>query len=537
MPWQKIFNDSDPTTVIGCSFQEKQGFSMTRRNMFQRNLSDRRRAGVLQHITCLPSCFGIGDLGPEAYRFADFLSEARMEYWQVLPLTQVNYRYDCSPYNCMSAFGGNKYLISPEMMARSGYLTDRDLRDIPSFAKTRVDYPRVIRYKDRLFAKAHERFCSGGGRRKAYLDFCRKNDYWLSDFAIFLALKRHMADRTWAEWPRRFKYRESSALRTFVGEFPKYIDSEKFLQFVFHEQWRQLKAYCTKSGIQIIGDMPIYVDFESVDVWSHPGLFRLGEGMRPLFVSGVPPDYFSDTGQLWGNPVYDWGAIRKTGYRWWVERLAYGFRLFDYVRLDHFRGFVAYWQVPSRAKTAKNGRWIEAPAWDFLKTLSRRFPILPLIAEDLGTITPDVREVMREFGLPGMKILLFAFGDGGATNPYLPHNHTQNCVVYTGTHDNNTVRGWFENEASASEKQKLSAYVGKTVNPRRVHEEFIRLAMTSVANTAIIPIQDILGLGESARMNRPASTKGNWRWRMPARYLKSGLAKRLHLINITYGRV
>lgn len=505
--------------------------------MSPKDLSDSRRAGVLLHITCLPSRFGIGDLGPEAYRFVDFLGKTRMGYWQVLPLTPVNYQYECSPYNCISAFGGNKYLISPEMMVRSGYLTARDLRDMPSFAKTRVDYPRVIRYKDRLFAKAYERFRGGRGKRRAYVDFCSKNDYWLSDFVIFLALKRHLADSTWAEWPRRFKYRGEKVLRKFAGEFQRDIEREKFLQYVFHEQWRQLKAYCKRSSIQIIGDMPIYVDYESVDVWSHPGLFKLGEGMRPLFVSGVPPDYFSDTGQLWGNPVYDWNAIRKTGYRWWVQRLAYGFRLFDCVRLDHFRGFVAYWQVPSRAKTAKNGRWVEAPARDFLKTLSRRFSSLPLIAEDLGTITPDVRAVMQEFMLPGMKILLFAFGDGGATNPYLLHNHTPNCVVYTGTHDNNTVRGWFENEASRSEKQKLAAYVGKTVKPRRVHEEFIRLAMMSVAETAIIPVQDILGLGESARMNRPASTKGNWRWRMQARHLTSGLAKRLRLMNIRYGRV
>ncbi len=488
------------------------------------------------HISCLPSRFGIGDFGSGAYRFADFLFNARMRCWQILPLTPVNYRREYSPYNCMSAFAGNKYLISPDMMLRAGYLKDHDLKDKPCFPKTRVDYTKVVRYKDRLFERAYERFCETKDKSKKYLLFCRNNDYWLSDFALFLALNKYLARKTWGDWPDRLKQREQKTLRVFEEKLRKDVEQEKFLQFVFDEQWQQLKKYCIEKRIQIIGDMPIYVDFNSVEVWSHPDMFKLGKDRRSLFVSGVPPDYFSDTGQLWGNPVYDWEIIRRTGYRWWVQRLAHSFRLFDYVRLDHFRGFMAYWQVPSRAKTAKSGKWMKAPGRHFLKTLRRRFSNLPLIAEDLGTITPDVRDVIQQFDLPGMKVLLFAFTNNAATNPYLLHNHTKNCIVYTGTHDNNTVRGWFENEASESEKKRLFAYLGKRVTVRKVHTEFVRLAMTSAANTAIIPMQDILGLGSSARMNRPASIKGNWRWRLSPRYLTSSLAKRLRAMNITYGR-
>ena len=314
------------------------------------------------------------------------------------------------------------------------------------------------------------------------------------------------------------------------------IECEKFLQFIFAEQWQALKDYAARRKIRIIGDMPIYVDFDSADVWSHPRIFKLGKDMKPRFVSGVPPDYFSATGQLWGNPVYDWDAMRRTGYRWWADRVAHNLSLFDCIRLDHFRGLVAYWQVSSRAKTAKNGKWIVAPVRDFLKTLYRKFPVLPLIAEDLGTITPDVRQIIKQYDLPGMKVLLFAFADGSMANPYLPHNHTKNSVVYTGTHDNNTVRGWFDNEASRQEKQRLYSYLGRKVSARHIHEEFLRLAMMSGADTAIIPMQDVLGLGSSARMNRPASGRGNWRWRLSPHHLRSALAARLWSMNVTYGR-
>jgi 4-alpha-glucanotransferase len=509
---------------------------MRRKDKSKDSILTTRGSGVLLHITSLPSRFGIGDMGTDAYRFADVLADSGMRYWQILPLTPVQCRHEYSPYNCMSAFAGNDYLISPQTMVDAGYLMKRDISSTPVFTQSKVEYARAIRFKDHLFNMAYERFCRMKEKKRDYLRFCRRNAFWLSDFAVFVALKKHMKGANWMEWPEPFKRRDGRALSAFKRRLQNQVGREKFLQFVFYEQWQELRNYCKRKKIQIIGDMPIYVDSDSADVWAHPHIFKLGKDLKPLFVSGVPPDYFSDNGQLWGNPVYDWDALQRTGYQWWIQRVALGFALYDRVRLDHFRGLVAYWQVSSRAKTAKHGNWIKAPACDLLDTLRRRFSNLPMIAEDLGTITPDVREVIRMFGLPGMKVLLFAFGDGSAMNPYLPHNHTENCIVYTGTHDNNTVRGWFESEASRLEKRRLSVYVGKKIQPRWVHEEFIRLAMMSVANTVIIPMQDILGLGSSARMNRPATVKGNWQWRLSPRYLKPSLVKRLRAMNAFYGR-
>ncbi len=500
------------------------------------NVLRTRSSGLLLHITCLPSNFGIGDMGPEAYHFVDFLSDSGMRYWQILPLTAMKCGGEYSPYDCISAFAGNKYLISPVMMQSAGYLSVQDLRSIPHFAKSRVDYVTAIRFKDRLFEKAYSFFDRTGTGRRNYLRFCRRSRSWLDDFALFIVLQRRSGGKSWVEWPVHWRKRNKTTLASLREAYKDDIEREKFLQFVFAEQWHALKAYSARRKIRIIGDMPIYVDFDSADVWSHPRIFKLGKDMKHRFVSGVPPDYFSDTGQLWGNPVYDWDVMRRTGYRWWVDRVAHNLSLFDCIRLDHFRGLVAYWQVSSHAKTAKNGKWVKAPAADFLKTLYRKFPVLPLIAEDLGTITPDVRQIIRQFGLPGMKVLLFAFGNGSAANPYLLHNHIKNCVVYTGTHDNNTVRGWFENEASLKEKQRLYSYLGRKVSAQHVHEEFLRLAMMSVANTAIIPMQDILGLGSIAHMNRPATIKGNWRWRLATDYSESVSVARLRSMNEIYGR-
>jgi 4-alpha-glucanotransferase len=509
---------------------------MRRKNRSGESILTRRGSGILLHISSLPSRFGIGDLGAGARRFADFLAESGMSYWQILPMTPVHQCHEYSPYNCVSAFAGNTYLISPEAMVHEGYLRNRDLTNVPGFSKSKVAYRRAFRFKDRLFDTAYDRFSRMKAKKKAFSQFCKRNAFWLSDFAAFVTLKKHMGDAVWSQWPDPLKRRDKKAVRVFEKKYRNKVEREKFLQFVFYEQWKALRKYCSERRIRLIGDLPIYVDLDSADVWSNPSCFELDKDLRPRFVSGVPPDYFSDSGQLWGNPVYDWALLKRTGYRWWVQRVALNLALYDYVRLDHFRGLIAYWQISCRAKTAKRGKWVSAPAYDFLNTLKHRFKRLPLIAEDLGTITPEVNEVVRTFGLPGMKVLLFAFGEGGAANPYLLHNHTKNCVVYTGTHDNNTVRGWFECEASEIEKQRLFVYIGKRPHSRRVHEEFIRLAMMSVANTVIIPMQDILGLGESARMNRPASIKGNWRWRLSPRYLTSSLAKRLRAMNTTYGR-
>jgi len=503
---------------------------MQRSDVFQT-----RGSGMLLHVTSLPSRFGIGDLGPGAYGFADFLARSKQRYWQILPLTPANYRHEYSPYNCMSAFANNKYLISPELMLRDGFLKRPDLGSLPDFSERAVDFASVIRFKDGIFEKAYERFSKTKGTSKEYTRFCVENKGWLEDFALFVALKDSNDGRSWIQWPILIRRRDRVALESLKKTLSRQIEQERFLQYVFWKQWQVLKFYCNNLNIKIIGDVPIYVDYDSVDVWSHPHIFKLGKDSKPVFVSGVPPDYFSDTGQLWGNPVYDWQELRGTGFKWWVQRVEHSLRLFDYIRLDHFRGFVAFWQVSSRAKTAKPGKWVRAPVEDFLSTLRNSVRGLPIIAEDLGTITSDVREVIRRFGLPGMKVLLFAF-DGDSANPHLLHNHLKNCVVYTGTHDNNTVRGWFENEASKVEKQKLFSYLGKRVGARSVHEEFVRLAMMSVATTTIIPMQDILGLAGSARMNRPASIGGNWRWRLLSRYLRPSVADRLARMTVTYGR-
>jgi len=372
--------------------------------------------------------------------------------------------------------------------------------------------------------------------RDEFQKFCRNNSRWLDDFTLFVSAKRHFKGKMWNQWPEGLRDGESQAMQDLTKELEEEIDKQKFLQFIFYQQWRALKDYCHQKIIHIIGDMPIYVDFDSADVWAHPELFKLDQNKKPYVVAGVPPDYFSVTGQLWGNPLYRWDVLQERKYDWWIQRMEQNLKLFDMVRIDHFRGFVGYWEVPSSHNTAIHGKWIEAPAKDFFHHLLKRFPNISLIAEDLGTITPDVREVMHYFGFPGMKVLLFAFGEDNFMHPYLPHTYDNNCIVYTGTHDNNTVRGWFEREASTEDKQRLFRYVGREVSAEKVHQEFIRLAMKSVADTAIIPLQDVLNLGQEARMNRPASAEGNWRWRLMPEYLHPSLTKELRELTETYGR-
>ncbi len=495
----------------------------------------KRGSGILLHVTCLPSRHGIGDLGPWAYRFADFLAQAKQSYWQILPLTPANYVSEYSPYNCISAFAGNKYLISPEVMVREKFLKTSDLKSAPVFSKRRVDFVRVTAFKNRLFERAFEHFRRTKKKVRQYDFFCECNAAWLDDFALFAALKLLFHGAPWVDWPKPVRDRQPEVLRALSRLLKDAVDQEKFLQYVFSEQWHSLKDYCNRRGVKIIGDMPIYVAYDSADVWSHPEIFKLGRDKRPITVSGVPPDYFSADGQLWGNPVYRWRVLQKQGYKWWVQRMGQDLALFDLLRLDHFRGFVASWQVPARARTAKNGRWVKAPAKHFLTALYKKLSCLPIIAEDLGTITDDVHMLIKRLGLPGMRVLLFAFGDDAA-NPYLPHNHVKNCVVYTGTHDNNTVRGWFENEASPVELRRLRSYTGRRLSARNVHHEFVRLAMMSVADTVIIPMQDILGLGAEARMNRPACIEGNWQWRLLPKQMTASVARRLAHTTQMYGR-
>jgi 4-alpha-glucanotransferase len=492
----------------------------------------KRGSGILLHITSLPSPYGIGDLGLGAYRFIDFLAETKQSFWQILPLNPTKPIFDNSPYHSISAFANNPNLISLELMAQDGLLTKADIEPIPQFPKEKVDYELVINYKKGLFNLAYKRF----KKNYEYERFCLENAYWLDDFSLFVALKDHFNGDVWAKWPYEIRDREPRALESFKKTFKDKIEIEKFLQYIFIKQWFKLKHYCHEKDIYIIGDIPIYVQYDSVDVWTNPEIFALDNEKRPYVVGGVPPDYFSETGQLWGNPVYRWDVLRKRRYNWWVKRIERNLKLFDYVRIDHFRGFVAYWEVGAHEKTAINGRWVEAQPYDFFNHLIRKFPCLPIIAENLGVITPDVKEVMHYFGFAGMKVLLFAFGKDLPTNPYAPHNYIKDCVVYTGTHDNNTIKGWFKEEATSEDKKRLFCYLGREVPLEELNWELIRLAMMSVAKVVIFPMQDILGLGEEARMNRPARGGGNWRWRLVIKQLIPLLTKKLLEMTEIYGR-
>jgi 4-alpha-glucanotransferase len=474
-----------------------------------------RGSGILLHITSLDSDYGIGDLGPGAYHFVDVLSAAKQRYWQILPLNPTDPVNGNSPYDSVSAFAGNIFLISPEFMLRDGWLEVGDLKTKPAFSREKVDYKAVMEYKNGLFEKARGLFQTAPERRKKdYTEFCRNNALWLDDFARFAVIKRSRGGEGWSRWPAQLRDREEKALAEIEKEFADQIEKIKFLQYLFYRQWLELKSYANKKNVELIGDIPIYVSFDSADVWQYPRCFKLDDNKQPRFVAGVPPDYFSKTGQRWGNPVYDWDQLKKEGYGWWLKRLRVNLKLFNRVRIDHFRGLVAYWEIPAGDKTAQNGYWAGIPSYDFFETLRKEFPELPIIAEDLGTITPDVVEVMEHFDFPGMKVLLFAFGAETRTHPYIPENYVANCVAYTGTHDNNTARGWLQNEASPEEKKNLFEYFGREIPVDDIHWEMIRLLMGSVANTVIVPAQDVLGLGQETRMNTPATMQDNWRWRM-----------------------
>lgn len=496
----------------------------------------KRGSGVLLHITSLPSSYGIGDLGPAAYSFADFLAETGQSCWQILPLTPICPAYGNSPYSSFSAFAGNYLLVSPELMIRDGFLNKSEIQKAPLFPKDRVDYKKVTEYKDAIFNIAFEKNKDKLVHHNGFQAFCRENSDWLEDYCLFIAIKKHFENIDWGRWPEKLRDRAEDALIELAGRSGDMMLKVKFQQYLFFSQWQSLKKYCEDKAIKIFGDIPIYVNYDSSDVWANPGIFKLDEDKRPALVAGVPPDYFSKTGQLWGHPIYNWDRLKESGYKWWIKRIEHNLKLLNLSRLDHFRGFVSYWAVEAGEKTAVNGKWIAAPAEDFFNTLLKHFKQLPIIAEDLGIITPDVTEIMEKFGFPGMKVLLFAFGGDIATNPYAPHNHIKNCVVYTGTHDNNTIKGWYKNEVDPKDRKKISEYIGREVTARTIHKEIVKLAMTSVADTVIIPMQDILGLGEKDRMNVPGTTTGNWEWRLSSEQLTPSLTKKLKDMTKLYGR-
>ena len=490
-----------------------------------------RSSGILLHPSSLPGQYGIGDLGPQAYKFLDLLNKAGCHLWQILPLGPTG--YGDSPYQSFSAFAGNIYLISPDLLLEDDILHPDDLLEEPDFPDERIDFGPVIAWKLNLLERAFIRFTHDpelahdhGDIQHDYEIFCQTNADWLEDYALFMAIKESQGGRSWAQWPIGLRNCEENALVEAKEDLRSSIARFIFYQFIFFRQWDALHAYAKKTDIQIIGDIPIFVAYDSADVWSNPGLFHLDEDKNPTVVAGVPPDYFSETGQLWGNPLFDWKKHKASGYAWWIQRFRAIFNLVDIVRLDHFRGFAGYWEIPAGNLTAEHGRWMPGPGADFFNVIQADLGELPIIAEDLGEITPDVFELRDRFGLPGMKILQFAFSDN--ENPFLPHHYPENCVAYTGTHDNDTTHGWYE---AASEHERDFARRYLSVDGSDIAWDLIRSIWNSVAIFALAPMQDLLSLGTVARMNYPGSTAGNWGWRMREEAVSDVLVEKLRELN------
>lgn len=483
------------------------------------------------HLTSLPGPYGIGDLGPAAHAWVDALAEAKQTWWQVLPLGPPG--AGDSPYQCYSAFAGNPDLISPDALVAEGLVGRSDLKTLPS-TKDRVDFGRSARLKRELLDIAWRNFNTGAARklRGAFDRFRAEAASWLDDFSLFMALREAHPGRSWTQWPRDLVLRRAPALRAAKRSLVEAIDRHQFAQFLFFRQLGELRARAKQRGVKLIGDVPMFVSPESADVWANPHLFQLDAHRRPKVVAGVPPDYFSKTGQRWGNPLYNWPAHQREHFRWWVARVRAGLAQADLLRIDHFRGFAACWEIPAWVPTARKGRWAKSPGEAMLRTFQQELNGLPLIAEDLGLITPDVEALRDGFGLPGMRVLQFAFG-GDSANPHLPHNAVPNSVIYTGTHDNDTTAGWWR---SALKDQKAKARRYAPGLEKDVPWELVRLAWASVSRIAIAPLQDLLGLGSNARMNTPGQPEGNWAWRLPEGANLTRPLERLGELSGLYGR-
>ena len=540
-----------------------------------------RCSGILLHITSLPGHYGIGDLGACAYEFADFLAAAGQKLWQVLPLNPTG--YGDSPYQCFSAFAGNPLLLSLERLREAGLLEATDLAHAPAFPESSVDYGSVIEFKFEVLRGAAQVFFADADRaeRADFERFCENTSSWLDDYALFMALKDQHRGAMWTSWDAPLRRRDSRALLELARKLAPQLNAYKFWQFEFFRQWEKLKSYCQDRrkdrAIRFMGDVPIYVAHDSADVWAHPELFYLDDQGAPSVVSGVPPDYFSATGQLWGNPIYRWDVLAASGYKWWIERFRSTLNLFDMVRLDHFRGFEAYWEIPAGSTTAINGRWVKGPGENFLSALQDAFGGLPIVAENLGVITPPVEKLRQQFGLPGMSLLQFAFGNDPQGPSFRPHNYSRDLVAYTGGHDNDTTVGWWSGsgigdstrtpEDVRKEHDFARAYLGfedpgsqdpgfgnpDLENPGFENQGFenpglqtdadieinwtmIRAVLASVADVAIIPLQDVLGLGTEARMNLPGRVSGNWRWRYRREMLTDDLGAKLRSVTKIYDR-
>ena len=458
-----------------------------------------RCSGILLHPTSLPGAYGIGDLGAGAYRFADWLAAQGQSVWQVLPLGPTS--YGDSPYQTLSAFAGNSNLISLDRLVEDGLLTRADLADAPPFPSDRVDYGWIGPYHNQKLGSAWRNFSSGvdPSLRREFERFLGENQFWLEDYALFAALKRQHNLRPWVEWPGELRRREPSALANAAATLAEQINAERFRQWLFHRQWTALKTYANSLGVRLFGDLPIFIAHDSADVWARQGEYFLDTAGNPTVVAGVPPDYFSPTGQRWGNPLYRWDVMQGQGYSWWLQRIGALLNLVDYIRIDHFRGFEAFWEIPADEATAVKGRWVAGPGAAFFEAIRAALGELPIMAEDLGVITPGVEKLRDDFGFPGMKVLQFAWSD--PANPFLPHNHPANCIVYTGTHDNNTTRGWWESEVDSRTRAFVNDYLGH--DAQDIVWEMARLGMRSAGRVFIMPMQDVLGLGAAARLNTP----------------------------------
>ena len=493
-----------------------------------------RSSGILFHPTSLPGKYGIGTLGKEAYAFIDFLKKSRQKLWQIFPLGPTG--YGDSPYQSFSSFAGNPYLIDFDLLIEAHLLSEEDLRDV-FFGDNEeyIDYGAIYNQKYPLLRRAYENFKSSDNHEmKENLEhFKRENSSWLNDYSLYISLKNHFNGLPWNEWAHDIKNREHGAMEHYRNELADDIEYHNFIQFLFFKQWGDVKRYANENGIKIIGDIPIFVAADSSDAWANPEIFLFDEERKPVKVAGVPPDYFSATGQLWGNPLYNWQKLKETNYSWWVERVRANLSTCDIIRIDHFRGFEAYWAVPYGDDTAINGQWEPGPGIDLFNAIKSQLGELPIIAEDLGLMTQGVIDLREATGFPGMKILGFAF-DSGEENDYLPHTYTKNCVVYTGTHDNDTLIGWFQ-KAKEEDRQFARDYLNSRSDDE-IHWDAIRGAWSSVANMAISPVQDFLGLGSEARINTPGVAAGNWQWRLKHGVLTDELADRIAKLTKVYSR-
>jgi len=518
-----------------------------------------RRSGILLHVSSLPAAHGVGDLGDSAFEFIEFLAGSGQKIWQVLPLNPTG--YGDSPYQCFSAFAGNPLFIDLEALRKEGLLSASDLSHAPNFPVEQVEYDRVTAFKEKLLHKAAAAFFAGTTEtdRHDFDIFCEKRREWLEDYALFMASKKVHKDVAWVHWEAGIRQRDPDVLNKWRSELSSELEYHRFTQFQFFRQWEKVRDRCRHHGISVMGDIPIYVAHDSADVWAHPELFRLDDRGQPTAVAGVPPDYFSATGQLWGNPLYRWNISAASGHRWWIDRCRASLEMFDLVRLDHFRGFEAFWEVPATASTAAEGKWVKGPGAEFFRVLKTELKELPFIAENLGVITPGVEALLKEFGFPGMSLLQFAFGNDPQGPSFRPHNYSRELVAYTGVHDNDTTVGWWTSagleestrtaEDIRKERDFTRAYLGfqnrgfqnlSSKNLGSKNEEinwiFIRTVLASVANTAMVPLQDVLGLGSEARMNLPGTVSGNWRWRYKADSLTKEVRERLLALTHLYDR-